>query len=141
MPSLLWTIVFVVSIIIEAMTVDLVSIWFSIGAAVALVMEWLHFGFQQQVIAFIIVSILSIIMSRPLAKKYLYCNIKHTNLDRFIGQTCPVIKSITENEKGEIKISGQIWQATSLSHDHILKDDIVEIVGFEGSHVVVKKKE
>ena len=80
--TLIWTIVLVVAIVIEALTIDLVSIWFALGAVVALIAETFHIDVSIQVILFTAVSLLSAIITRPLAKKYLHGNVIKTNYDR-----------------------------------------------------------
>ena len=69
--TLIWTIVLVIAVIVEAITIDLVSIWFGIGAVGALVCDWLGISETIQVIVFAVISIICILITRPLAKKYL----------------------------------------------------------------------
>lgn len=38
--TLIWTIVLVIAVIVEAITIDLVSIWFGIGAIGALICDF-----------------------------------------------------------------------------------------------------
>ena len=101
--TFVWTIVLVIAIIVEAITVDLVSIWFGLGAIAALIGEF--FGLDQtlQIVLFTIISIVCIFVTRPLAKKYLRGNTIKTNLDRVIGKHCLVTETITADNKGEVK--------------------------------------
>lgn len=137
--TMIWTIILVIAIIVEAVTVDLVSIWFAVGAGVALVGEM--FGMSQtfQVILFTVISIVCIIGTRPLAKKYLRGNTVKTNLDRVIGKHCLVTQKITADNRGEIKVMGNLWTASSLDNETIEVGDYAEIVSIEGAHVVVRK--
>ncbi len=137
--TLFWTIVLVIAIIIEAITVDLVSIWFGAGAIVALVAE--AFGASQfiQVVLFTIVSVICIIITRPLSKKYLRGNTIKTNYDRIIGKHCLVTETITADNKGEVKVMGTLWMASSLNNETIQAGQYAEVVSIEGAHVVVKK--
>ena len=138
--TLTWTIILVVAIIVEALTIDLVSIWFAVGALVALLSDVFFKAPQTvQIILFIVISIGCIIASRPLAKKYLRGNTIKTNYDRIIGKHCVVTKTITEDKKGEIEISGNVWSATSLNNDVIQEGKHAQIVSIEGAHVVVKE--
>lgn len=137
--TLFWTIVLVIAIIIEAITVDLVSIWFGAGAIVALVAE--AFGASQfiQVVLFTIVSVICIIITRPLSKKYLRGNTIKTNYDRIIGKHCLVTETITADNKGEVKVMGTLWMASSLNNETIQAGQYAEVVSIEGAHVVVKE--
>ncbi len=137
--TMIWTIILVIAIIVEAVTIDLVSIWFAVGAAAALVGEM--FGMSQtfQVMLFTIISVVCIIGTRPLAKKYLRGNTIKTNLDRVIGKHCLVTQKITADNRGEIKVMGNLWSASSLDNESIEVGDYAEIVSIEGAHVVVRK--
>ncbi len=137
--TMIWTIILVIAIIVEAVTIDLVSIWFAVGAAAALVGEM--FGMSQtfQVMLFTIISVVCIIGTRPLAKKYLRGNTIKTNLDRVIGKHCLVTQKITADNRGEIKVMGNLWSASSLDNETIEVGDYAEIVSIEGAHVVVRK--
>lgn len=137
--TMVWTIILVIAIIVEAVTVDLVSIWFAVGAGIALIGDLLGFSQTIQIIIFTVISIISIIASRPIAKKYLRGNTIRTNLDRVIGQHCLVTERITPDFKGEIKVMGTLWLATSLDNEIIEIGEYAEVVSIEGAHVVVKK--
>lgn len=137
--TLVWIIILVVSVIIEAITIDLVSIWFALGALIALVFNLFHISQAIQIISFIIVSVLCIVISRPLAKKYLRTRTVKTNLDRMIGKHCLVTETITANNKGEVQVMGNLWMATSLDNITITAGNYAQIIAIEGAHVVVKK--
>ena len=137
--TLIWTIVLVMAIVIEALTVDLVSIWFALGALVALITETFHVDVTIQIILFTIISIGSVIITRPLAKKYLHGNIIKTNYDRAIGKHCLVTETIAPDNKGEVKVMGTLWLAASLNNELIEAGEYAEVVSIEGAHVVVKK--
>ena len=72
--TMIWTLVLVLSVVVEAITVDLVSIWFGVGAIGALIAGLLNLNWIVQTFIFMILSILCIIISRPLSKKYLRSN-------------------------------------------------------------------
>lgn len=139
--TLMWTVVLLISVIIEAITIDLVSIWFGVGAVAALICEALGLSQVLQVVIFAIVSVICIIISRPLAKKYLRGNTIKTNLDRVIGKHCLVTETITADTKGEVKVMGTLWSAVSLDNIKIEAGQYAEVVSIEGAHVVVRKIE
>jgi len=137
--TLIWTIVLVAAILIEAITVDLVSIWFGVGALGALICNFLDFALWIQITIFVILSAICILISRPLAKKYLRGNVIKTNLDRVIGKHCLITERITADQKGECKVMGNLWSATSLNNETIEIGEYAEVVAIEGAHVIVKK--
>lgn len=139
--TLFWTIVLVISVIVEAITIDLVSIWFGLGAVAALIAEACGLSQVIQVILFAVISIIAIVVTRPLAKKYLRGNIVKTNLDRVVGKHCLVTETITPDNRGEVKVMGSLWSATSLNNVTIEAGQYAEVVSIEGAHVIVRKIE
>lgn len=137
--TMIWTIILVLAVIVEAITIDLVSIWFGIGAIAALIANTCQLSQTIQIVLFIIVSTICIIISRPLAKKYLRGNTIRTNYDRVIGKHSLVTKQITADRKGEVKVMGTLWMATSLDNETIEVGEYAEVVSIEGAHVIVKK--
>ncbi|MDD8049021.1 MAG: NfeD family protein [Thomasclavelia sp.] len=137
--TLIWTIILVIAVIIEAITVDIVSIWFALGALIALILDFLGLSTFIQVLAFALVSIVCILTVRPISKKYLKTNTIKTNYDRVIGEHCLVTETITPDQKGEVKVLGSLWMASSLNNETIQVGEYAEVVSIEGAHVIVKK--
>lgn len=137
----IWLGIIIVSIIVEIITIDLVSIWFSVGAGVALIADLLGASQTIQIVLFVIVTILCIIATRPLAKKYLKTNIISTNYDRIIGKHGLVTKTIDADTKGEVKVMSTSWLAVSIDNATIQEGEYCEILAIEGAHLVVKKVE
>lgn len=137
----IWLGIIIVSIIIEIITVDLVSIWFGAGAVVALIADLLGASQVIQIALFVIVTAILIVATRPVAKKYLRTNIEKTNFDRVIGKHGLVTRTITADNKGEVKVMSTSWLASSLDNTTINEGDYCEIMAVEGAHLVVKKIE
>ena len=135
----IWLIVVVLTAIVEACTINLVSIWFTIGALVALLLAYFNLSIVWQVIAFVIVSLICILITRPLAKKYLRGNIVKTNVDRVIGKTALVTKAITPDAPGEVKVLGNFWSAISMDDKKTIPaGEHVEIQAIDGVKLIVK---
>ncbi|MFQ6793165.1 NfeD family protein [Thomasclavelia sp.] len=137
----IWLGITIVAAIIEILTADLVSIWFAFGGVIALISCLLGASQTIQIALFVIVSVITIITVRPIAKKYLRSNIEKTNVDRVIGKHGLVTKTITADNKGEVKVMSTSWMATSLDNSTINEGDYCEILAIEGAHLVVKKIE
>ena len=60
-------------------------------------------------------------------------------MDRVIGKHCLVTETITADNKGEVKVMGNLWAATSLNNERIQVGEYAEVVSIEGAHVIVKK--
>lgn len=72
----IWLGITIVAAIIEILTADLVSIWFAFGGVIALISCLLGASQTIQIALFVIVSVITIITVRPIAKKYLRSNIE-----------------------------------------------------------------
>ena len=130
----IWLGIIIVAIIVEIITIDLVSIWFAAGGVVALIADLLGASQAIQIALFVIVT-------RPIAKKYLRTNIEKTNYDRVIGKHGLVTKTITADTKGEVKVMSTSWLAASVDNNTINEGEYCEIMAIEGAHLVVKKIE
>lgn len=134
-----WSIVILVSLLIEIMTVgNLVSIWFCIGAVVALVLALFNVSSIIQILVFSVISIIMILSIRPLATNYFRGNITATNADSLIGRRVTLIKSVTSTSWGETKISGVVWNVVSFDGSAIEEGSLVSILAIEGAKLVVR---
>ena len=89
---------------------------------------------------FIIVSFITLVLTRPIAVKYLRKNTLKTNVDELIGKTAVITKPIIdENNIGEAKIEGEIWLAKSVDGKMIKEGEIVKVVEVNGVKLIVKK--
>ena len=79
--SVLWLIAMIVLLIIEAVVPGLISIWFALGALAALVAALFHAPFWLQVVWFLVVSILTLLLTRPFVKKYVNNRVTPTNAE------------------------------------------------------------
>lgn len=136
-----WAAAIIVFAIVEAMTAQLVSIWFVLGAIAALIAALLHASIPVQVIIFIVVTILALVITRPLVKKYIHPKKEHTNADRVIGQTGLTIEQIDNiNATGQVKIDGKVWTARSANDEIIPADTQVTVDKISGVKLFVSIK-
>lgn len=138
----IWLFIFISAIIVEAISQDLVSIWFSVGALVALILSGFELiSWYVETIVFIIASLTMVICTRPLAKKLLNNAIRNTNIDEYVGKQVKVLKEISKFEDGQVKFHDIIYSACLLEEETetISEGEIVEVVTFRGNKIVVKK--
>lgn len=133
----IWLIIFLVLLFIELITINLVSIWFSLGALASYISTYFTDNMTIQIIVFIVVSIVALIVTKPLIKKIRVRKIQPTNLDRVIGQEGVVTKEISRNSFGEVKVKGSIWTATA--KEEITKGTQVKVLKIEGVKLLVEK--
>ena len=137
----IWLAVLVVSVIIEIFTMDLVSVWFGVGAIIPLFLSLIDdFPIVWQIVIFIVSSALLMIFLRKIAQKLLFKNSNSkTNLDSCIGKTYRLLKETDFEKNGEIKVNGIVWTAVSEDGKLILAGELVEIVKVQGNKFVVKR--
>ena len=137
--TLFWGVLFLLFVVIELATVNLVTIWFAVGALVSLFVSYFVDNVIIQTAVFIVVSLISLLLTKPILLKFKVVNFEPTNSDRFIGKKGDVVKRITPKEKGEVKVLGTIWTATS---DETLEvGDEIEVLKIDGVKLIVKKEE
>lgn len=137
---LIWLSVFVIAFVLEAITQDFVSIWFAIGALIAVIISFFA-PFWVEIIVFVVVSVASLICTRPLVKKFMDRTARKTNTDEFLGRKVKVIKTIDKFDGGTIKLNGIEYTAILMEEDEesIPEDSIVEVVSMRGNRAVVRK--
>ena len=134
-----WLIVGIIFTVAEALTVGLVTIWFTGGAIVALVAALLGAGTPVQVVLFLVVSIGLLVTTRKIFVNKLKTGKTKTNVDALIGEEAKVIDAIQPFEPGSIKLKGQEWTAVAKDDTlTIASGDIVKVVAIEGVKAVVK---
>lgn len=134
----LWIVVTIAAIVIEIVTLgNLICLWFAFGGAFAAILAALHFSETLQIVTFFITSVVTMLIIRPLAYNYLRGNTVPTNSDRLIGKSAKLIKPITEDGWGEIKIDGALWSVVTSDNTPINKGEIVKIIAIDGSKLIV----
>ncbi|MCD7904563.1 MAG: NfeD family protein [Clostridiales bacterium] len=132
-----WLIIFIALLVIEIITVSLISIWFCVGCVAAMAAAYLGCGAEVQLGAFALVSAVSLIAARPL-KKHVKAAAQPTNVNALVGKTTYVTEDIdNKSDKGEIKINDVIWQARSLNGEPIAKGTKVTIKEIKGVKILV----
>lgn len=135
-----WLVIFVVTIIIEACTTELVSIWFAAGSLLALILAAIPgVPFYIPIIVFIVISITLLLCLRPIFKKILGKSTLNSNIDEMIGKKGVVEKDIDEIEMGTVKIHGVIWNALSIDNIPISKGSHVVVKNINGNKLIVKE--
>ena len=140
---ILWIIVLIITLVIEAATMGLTTIWFSGGALAAMIVERLNGGIYLQVILFLIISLILLFFTRPIAMKHFNKERAKTNLDTLIGKQAIVTIPIHNlQETGQVMLEGKEWTARtrdpSVKYE---KDKLVKIVSIKGVKLIVEAVE
>ena len=136
----IWIIITVVAVIVEIVTTDLTSFWFSVGAVGALVLNiFVHDKYiPLQILVFSVVSAFTIILLRPIIKRKMDTPKIPTNADSLIGKVAIVTTSIAMNVPGAVKVDGIEWTAVTESEPHDV-GDLVEIKDIKGNTLTIEK--
>ena len=133
-----WLILVLVFVVIELLTVNLVTIWASIGALAALITTYFTDNINIQLCVFFLVTIITLLLTRKFIKQVVNPKKETTNLDSVIGKTGVVIKDITKSG-GRVKVMGKDWAALSVDNSVIEVGKNVKIFKIEGVKLIVKE--
>ena len=135
-----WLVAMIVLLIIEGIVPGLVSIWFAIGAFAAMISAILGAPLWLQVLWFFAVSILTLCLTRPFAKKYVNSRATPTNADMLIGKECVVRESIDNVlGAGAVSVDGKVWTARTENDDiKVPEGSRAVVVRIEGVKLIVK---
>ena len=143
MQTIYWLAIFVILLIIEIVTMCLTTIWFAGGALAAMAAGLIGFGTGIQILVFLVVSVLLLVLTRPIAVKYFNQERQKTNAESLIGQQALVLEDIdTLQAAGLVEVRGQEWSAkTDEPNGKIAKNKVVVIEGIQGVKLIVREKE
>ena len=135
-----WLVAMIVLLIIEGIVPGLVSIWFAIGAFAAMISAILGAPLWLQVLWFFAVSILTLCLTRPFAKKYVNSRATPTNADMLIGKECVVTEEIDNVlGTGAVTVGGKVWTARTEEPDGKAETGkVMTVVKIEGVKLIVK---
>ena len=136
-----WLAAMIVLLIVEGMAPGLVSIWFALGALAAMISAMLKAPLWLQIVWFVAVSALSLLLTRPLAKKYVNAHTTATNADMAIGRDCVVTEEIDNiRGTGAVTVGGKIWTARMASPDgKAAKGETLRVLRIEGVKLIVEE--
>ena len=139
---MLWLLLLVVFAGVEGITAGLISIWFCAGSLAAFFAAMAHTSIWVQVGIFAAVSLLAMVIIRPIAKKHWQPTIQKTNVDSILGSEGLVIETIDNiRGTGQVKIGGIIWTARSQDGAPIEAGSLVIVDRVEGVKAMVSKAE
>ena len=135
-----WLIAAAVLLVLEIMTMGLMTVWFAGGALFGAVAAAVGMSLPVQIGVFLVVSLVLLFLTRPLAQKYFNNRTVKTNAESLVGNTCIVTETINNlRAEGQVTIKGQVWTARSVSEDMILeKDTKVTVRSISGVKLIVE---
>ena len=139
----IWLGVFVITLVVEAIGADLVSVWFAGGALVALILSLIPgVAWWIELIVFFVVSVALLLSLRPLTRKWMRGRIVKSNVDSLIGKKAVLLEKIDVLHRGEVAVGDVKWTAVGVDDSaKIEKGTIVVIVAVSGNKLIVREAE
>ena len=134
-----WIIAIIVFAVAEGLTAGLVTIWFALGALAALLAALFGAPLWLQLVWFFLISIATLIATRPLARKFLNGRTQATNADMYVGKECVVTETIDNIAgTGAVKVAGKVWTARTEDDTVVPAGTKAEALRIEGVKLIVK---
>lgn len=125
---IVWIVVFVAALLVEAATFALVSIWFAAGALGAMIAASMGANLTVQLVVFALLAGLLLAFTRPLLKKLFPHRFIPTNSELEVGKTAVVIEEINnETGNGRVRLGGVNWAAVSADNERIPEGEVVTV--------------
>lgn len=139
----IWIAIIVFAVVIEAVTDQLISIWFVPGAIVSTIIDYFEVDVVWQILVFLFISLIGIIFLRKLLTKFVPDRSTKTNIDAIVGEKCIVTEKIDNFAGcGQAKVKGQVWSARGLQDDDVFEvGEVLRIVAIEGVKLICKKND
>lgn len=141
MDSIIWLVIFLVLLVIEIFTLGLTTIWFAIGAIAAYIATLADANYVVQITLFLVISLITLIATRPLAVKYFNKSAIKTNVEGIIGKQVVITQRIADKTAtGKAMLDGEVWMARSIDGQELNEGENAQIVAVEGVKLMLKKK-
>ena len=138
--AIVWLVMMVILILLEANTVSLVSIWFAAGALISIIASVLGAQIWLQIVVFFAVSVALLLLLRPMVRKHFNPKLQKTNVDAVIGAAGIVMADIDNvMATGTVKLGHMEWTARSTTGEIIEAGTQVTVDKIEGVKVFVTR--
>ena len=137
--TIIWLVLAIIMAVTEAVTVQLVSIWFVAGAVAACITSLITDNIVIQIAVFVAVTAIALIVTRPIVKKMKDKKPEPTNSDRCIGERGVVITAIDNSAAvGQVRVGSSVWTARSADGSPIPDGASVKVISIEGVKLIVE---
>ena len=136
--GVVWFLLMVFFILLEAGTVALISTWFAAGALGAMITALCGGALWLQFVVFLVISVVLLISLRGFLRKYITPKQIKTNVDSIVG-TEGLVTATIDNlaSTGQVKLGGMEWSARSTSGEVIQPGERIRVDRVEGVKVFV----
>ena len=136
----MWTIAAVAMAVGEIVTVSFFLGPLAIAAGLAAVVALAGAGLTVQLLAFVVGSVASLGLIRPVAKRHLRTPARiRTGTAALVGNKAVVLERVDEHG-GSVKIGGEVWTARTYDEDDVIEPGArVEVMKIQGATALVAK--
>ena len=141
--AIFWLVVMILFLILEMITISLVSIWFVGGSLAAFLVSFAVNNPWIEAAVFLGVSLVLLLLLRPMASRL---GVKQKDQIRsgaqaMVGKRAIITEPVDNlHATGAVQVNGQFWSAKSYDDDiTIPKDTVVTITEVDGVRLVVKE--
>ena len=140
MNKVIWLIFAFLFLIIEVFSVNMITIWFSLGCMFSFVCSLFHLGIIVQFIVFVLISFVGLLFFKNKISKNVNDNIETTNFENIVGKQGIVTTEINNNlGQGRILVDGEDWRAISDDNNILEVNSHVIVVKMESTKLYVKR--
>lgn len=134
----IWLILAGVFVIGEVLTAGFLIFWLGIASLIAMAVSFVTDNIIIQTTVFLISSVILILATKPLVKKFAKVETTKTNAFSLIDKKGIVTKDISSiNSTGQVKVEGELWSATGENDMEIPKGTEVKIKEIKGVKLIV----
>ena len=134
----IWLILAGVFVIGEVLTAGFLIFWLGIASLIAMAVSFVTDNIIIQTTVFLISSVILILATKPLVKKFAKVETTKTNAFSLIDKKGIVTKDISSiNSTGQVKVEGELWSATGENDMEISKGTEVKIKEITGVKLIV----
>ena len=140
---LVWCGLMLLFLVVEIATVGLTSIWLAGGSLAALIVSAAGAQIEWQIAAFILVSFILLVFTRPFARKYINSHHVKTNYEELIGEVAKVTETVDNlAQTGTAVVHGKEWTARAEEDSRKLKaGSLAKVVAVSGVKLILKEFE
>lgn len=139
--AIVWFVVIITSLIVEALTLNFVTIWIALGALAAYITSYFAPSEVVQIIVFFIVTSSTLLFTRDFVRKLTNFDKFKSKLQSVIGKKGIVIEDIVDESTGKVEVLGKTWDAISNDEKTIKKGMKILVLEIDEVKLIVKKQE
>lgn len=132
--------ILIASLVVEFVTSDMLTIWFSGGSVVGLILAAFRLSWYIHLPIFLVVSLVLLFSFRPLVMKMFSRKEEKTNAQTVIGKEFELITGISFNKYGTIKVNDVVWNVVCEDEKAVVKEGtVVRIKDIKGNKYIVEE--